>query len=61
MVGSSREMVTRVVRYLIARGVMRRQKSTLILIDRDSLPLRRTKRRLLHQPDRGATLIRNVC
>ena len=61
MVGSSREMVTRVVRDLIARGVMRRQKRTLILIDRDSLPLRRAKRRLLRQPDRGATPIRNVC
>lgn len=55
MVGSSREMVTRVVRDLIARGVICRQKRTLILVDRDSLPLRRAKRRLLQQPDRGVT------
>lgn len=54
MVGSSREMVTRVVRDLIARGVVRRYKRTLILVDRESLPLRRAKRRLLHSSERVA-------
>jgi CRP/FNR family transcriptional regulator, cyclic AMP receptor protein len=52
MVGSSREMVTRVVRDLIARGVVRRYRRTLILVDRKSLPLRRMKRRLLRGSER---------
>lgn len=37
MVGASREMVSRVVKDMIARGVVRRQKRKLIVLDRASL------------------------
>jgi CRP-like cAMP-binding protein len=43
MVGASREMVTRVVRDMIGRGVVRRQKRTLVVLDRHGLHARRRK------------------
>jgi len=43
MVGASREMVSRVVKDMITRGVVRRQKRKLVVLDRASL-MQRTSR-----------------
>lgn len=38
MVGASREMVSRVVKQMAERGLLKREKRTLIVLDRTSLP-----------------------
>jgi CRP/FNR family cyclic AMP-dependent transcriptional regulator len=53
MVGASREMVSRVVKDMITRGVVRRHKRKLIVLDRASL-LTRTSRTRQRQPARVA-------
>ena len=45
MVGASREMVSRVVKDMIARGVVRRHKRKLIVLDRTSLAERTSRPR----------------
>ena len=49
MVGASREMVSRVVKDMIGRGVVRRHKRKLIVLDRASLLARSSRSRQQHQ------------
>ena len=52
MVGASREMVSRVIKKMIAKGEVRRYKRKLIVLDRTALALASTSHR---PPDTGAS------